>query len=163
MIARLKERDPAAFIALYDKYAPALYTVVLQIVKDEEMASDVLANVFIHIISKVETYNDQFDGFFIWMFKIARNAAINVIRSQNEYSSKDFMNKSSEKIEALQLDNYGLKKAIMKLQDEQRKLLTLCYYKGYTHDEAAKALNISVEAVNVKLKAALLELRAALI
>ncbi len=164
LIMHLKQKSSAAVNTLYNKYAPALYTVVLQIIRDEEIANSVLENVFIDIIAKIDTYDSHRERLCIWMFKIARNAAIDVIRSRNDpHVLIQQADKISEKIAHLKIDNYGLKKLIAKLKDEQRILLDLCYYKGYTYDEIAEALNIPVETVNKKLRMAVLELRAALI
>lgn len=164
LIRHLKQKSAAAVNTLFDKYAPALYTVVLQIVRDEKIANTVLENVFRDIMDKIEDYDPRREILLIWMFKMARNSAIDVIRSQNDSNSLvQQADKISEKIANLEIDNYGLKKLITKLKDEQRILLDLCYYKGYTYDEIAEALNIPVETVNDKLRMAVLELRAALI
>jgi len=70
--------------------------------------------------------------------------------------------KSSERIDNLEIDNYGLKKLIMKLKDDQRILLELCYFKGYSYGEISGALNIPVENVNKKIREAVMYLRAEL-
>ncbi len=164
LIEQLKQKSLAAYNTLFEKYAPALYTVVLQIVRDEEVANNVLENVFLDIMDKIDMYDAQQERIFIWMFKIARKAAIAVIRSKNDlHTLVQQAEKTSEKIVNLEIDNIGLKKLIMKLKDEQRILVDLCYYKGCTYDEIAEALNIPIETVSKKLRMAVIELRAALI
>jgi len=123
----------------------------------------VLENAFLHILRGIEGYNPDKERLTIWMYKIARNAAINFVRFNNYISTlENQQKKSSERIANLEIDNYGLKKVIMKLKAEQKILLSLCYFKGYTYDEIAEALNIPVETVGTKLRAALLDLKAAL-
>ncbi len=164
LVARLKQGSTSAIDQLYDKYAPALYTVIRQIVRDEELANCVLQNAFKNAMDNISAYDSQRERLLIWLFKIARNAAIAVVRSANEVDSLvKQAEQKAEKIGGLEIDNYGLKKIIIKLKDDQRILLDLCYYKGYTYDEIAKTLDIPVEMVSKKLKMAVLELKAVLI
>ncbi len=161
LIGHLKQKSSAAVDVLYNKYAAALYTVVLQIIRDEEIAQTVFRDVFVEIMDKIDTYDPQQERLFIWMFKIARNAAIDVIRPGNDPNAlEQLRNEAVEKMSNLEIDNYGLKKLTTKLKGEQSILLDLCYYKGYTCAEIAEALNIPVESVNKKLRMAVLELRA---
>jgi RNA polymerase sigma-70 factor (ECF subfamily) len=56
-------------------------------------------------------------------------------------------------------DDYGLKKVIHKLKDEQRMLIDLSYYQGFTHDQIGKALNMPKGTVKTRLRSALTQLR----
>lgn len=166
LINLLKEKDLNAFSDLYDKYAPALYTVILQIIREEEIANNVLQNVFTQILYKIETYDAAKECLFIWMFKIARNLAIDMVRSRTNQQTLQQTPLTKEmllKVANVEIDNYGLKKVIMKLKDEHRMLVELCYYQGLSYDEIAKALNIPVDSVQPGLKTALLELRTLLL
>jgi RNA polymerase sigma factor (sigma-70 family) len=57
------------------------------------------------------------------------------------------------------IDDFGLKKVIQKLKEEQRLLIDLSYYQGYTHEQIAKALNIPLGTVKTRLRSALTQLR----
>ncbi len=165
LIALLKNKDLEAFSHLYDKYAPALYTVVLQIVREEEIANELLQKVFLDILYNINNYNPARETLFIWMFKMARNAAIDLIKLKNSPAPGQSAATAKLLHEAanLEMDNFGLKKVIKKLKEEHKVLVDLCYYKGFTYDEIAVALNIPVETVQPKLRMALLELKTLLL
>ena len=57
------------------------------------------------------------------------------------------------------MDDYGLKKVLYKLKDEQRMLIDLSYYQGFTHEQIAKALNIPLGTVKTRIRSALIQLR----
>jgi RNA polymerase sigma-70 factor (ECF subfamily) len=57
------------------------------------------------------------------------------------------------------VDDYGLKKVLSKLKEEQRLLIDLSYYQGYTHDQIAKALDIPLGTVKTRIRSALSQLR----
>jgi RNA polymerase sigma factor (sigma-70 family) len=89
LIVALKERNNNAFSYLYDNYAGALYGIIKQIINDnQELASDVLQEVFINIWRKIETYDPAKGRLFTWMLNIARNASIDTLRSKSYQNSQ---------------------------------------------------------------------------
>lgn len=144
LTALLKNKDQAAFARLYDSYSGAIYSIILQIVNDEELANDILQEVFINIWRKIEMYDAEKGRLFTWMLNIARNASIDMLRSRGYRNSKK--NQSIQEnvditvpgnTEQMNIDSIGLKKLLEKLKPEQRVLIDLSYFKGYTHEEIA--------------------------
>ena len=71
----MKSRDSSAYSYLYDHYARSLYTVIAQIVPDVSVANDVLQETFIHVWTKIDTYNPRKGRLFTWLLQIARQVA----------------------------------------------------------------------------------------
>jgi RNA polymerase sigma factor (sigma-70 family) len=166
LIALLKQKSSRAFVSLYNIYAATIYTVILQIVKDKEVANNVIQDVFLIIMDRIDSYDHSKESLFIWILKITRNAAIKVVKSKNtQLSLKQqlIVDEKSGKLDNLEIDNYGLKNVIMKLKEEQKVFIDLCYYKDFRHDEIAEILDIPLDTVNKRLKIALSELRTLLV
>jgi RNA polymerase sigma-70 factor (ECF subfamily) len=163
LIHLLKKGDEQAFSYLYDNYAGALYGIVKQIVTDLDVANDVLQEVFVSIWRKIDSYDPVKGRLFTWMLNIARNAAIDKTRSKNYQQALRQQpiddNELSHPVVRPGYDDYGLKKVILKLKDEQRLLIDLSYYQGFTHDQIAKALNIPLGTVKTRLRTAVTQLR----
>jgi RNA polymerase sigma factor (sigma-70 family) len=166
LIHLLKERDNQAFSYLYDNYSGALYTIILQIVKGNELASDVLQEVFVNIWRKIESYDASKGRLFTWMLNIARNASIDTIRSKSFQNAQknqelaDNVNTSmANQVTQLNIDNIGLRKVLLKLKPEIRTLVELAYFKGYTHEEIAELEGIPLGTVKTRIRNALLQLR----
>ena len=83
----LQQRNDHSFGYLYDNYSGALLGVVSAIVVDQETARDVLQEVFINIWRKIESYDPTKGRLFTWMMNVARNAAIDKIRSRGYQDS----------------------------------------------------------------------------
>jgi RNA polymerase sigma-70 factor (ECF subfamily) len=97
------------------------------------------------------------------MLNIARNAAIDKIRSKGFQQSQLQIPLDGEVIQPSVrpgIDDYGLKKLILKLKDEQRLLIDLSYFQGYTHEQIATALHIPLGTVKTRIRSALIQLRA---
>lgn len=165
LVALLKNRDNKAFAYLYDHYAGALNSIILQIVTDANLASDVLQEVFVNIWRRIEQYDTGKGRLFTWILNIARNAAIDTLRSKGYQNSRK--NQSiPENVDTIQpattaqpIDTIGLRKVLEKLKDEQRILIELAYFKGYTHEEIAEMEKIPLGTVKTRIRNALIQLR----
>lgn len=162
----LKSRDDKAFGYLYDNYSGALYGIINQIVVDIDLANDVLQEVFINVWRKIETYDQSKGRLFTWMLNIARNASIDVLRSKS-YQNSQKNSSISDSLDSgfagqlmpANIDNIGLKKTLEKLKKEQRVLIELAYFKGYTHEEIATIEDIPLGTVKTRIRNALIQLR----
>ena len=165
LVALLRQRNNLAFTYLYDNYSNALYGIINQIVSDKESANDVLQEVFINIWRKIETYDISKGRLFTWMLNIARNASIDKTRSKsfqndlkNQALPEDVSMLANQSVRII-TDDIGLKKVVGKLKEEHRELIDLSYYKGFTHEEIAKGLNIPLGTVKTRIRSALIQLR----
>lgn len=166
LVSLLKGRDSSAFSYLYDHYSGALYNVILQIVGNAEVANDVLQEVFINVWRKVESYDPTKGRLYTWLLNIARNASIDTLRSRSFQNSR--RNQSMpENVDDLlansvqtNIDVLGLRKLLEKLKTEQRVLIELAYFKGYTHEEIAEIEEIPLGTVKTRIRTALQQLRA---
>ena len=159
----LKQRDNSSYNYLYEHYSGALYSIILQIVQNESAAGDVLQEVFVNIWKKIESYDETKGRLFTWMLNIARNAAIDMVRSKTYRNShrSESLDSSADNLQSTQLevDNIGLRKIVDKLKPEQRSLIELAYFKGYTHEEIAEIESIPLGTVKTRIRAALQQLR----
>ncbi len=164
LTSALKAKDQQAFSYLYDHYSGSLYSIILQIVKSPEVASDVLQEVFVNIWRKIESYDPIKGRLFTWMLNISRNASIDMLRSknyQNSQKNQEITDNVYGGNQATQtnIDGIGLSKFLGKLRPEQRVLIELAYFKGYTHDEIAQIEDIPLGTVKTRIRNALLQLR----
>jgi len=166
LVDLLQQRSEQAFAYLYDNYSAALYGIINSIVTDKETANDVLQNVFVNIWRKIDSYDASKGRLFTWMLNIARNAAIDEVRSKGYRDSKknqplpenvDIMTEGSATMPVY--NDVGLKKVLSKLKGELRVLVDLSYFQDFTHEEISKALNIPLGTVKTRIRTALIQLR----
>lgn len=166
LIIALRRREKIAAEALYNMYSAALFGVIVRIVNDEATAEDVLQETFIKIWNSFSGYSAEKGRLFTWMINIARNLAIDKVRS------KDFKNQSKnqelennvtfideQKNTVYNPELLGLKDLVKTLRPEQKLILDLIYFKGYTHVEAADELGIPLGTIKTRLRMAIQQLR----
>lgn len=160
----LKQREQSAFSYLYDHYSGSLYSIILNIVPDRDLASDVLQEVFVKIWKQIESYDTIKGRLFTWMLNVARNASIDAIRSKG-YQKSQQNRELTENVYSVagtsetNTDKIGLKKIVNGLKEEYRVLIFLSYFEGFTQDEISKMLGIPLGTVKTRMRSALIQLK----
>jgi RNA polymerase sigma factor (sigma-70 family) len=169
LISRLRSKDRSALDYLYDHYSGALYGVIFRIVKKEEIAEEVLQDVFLKIWTRFDNYDDQKGKLFTWLVNIARNQAIDKTRSREmskEQKTSGIENvvsriDSKDYIEQ-QIEGIGVKDILKNLSEDQRFVVDHLYFKGYTQSELAEEFDIPLGTVKTRLRLAMQQLRTTL-
>ncbi|MDH4460020.1 MAG: RNA polymerase sigma factor [Spirosomataceae bacterium] len=166
LLLMLQSKDERGFSILYDNYSAALYGVILKIVRTEEIASDILQDSFVKIWRNIEGYNSGRGTLFTWMLNIARNTAIDKIRSQDFQNSQKNQDLETtintidkQEYSQFDVDAIGVKKVIEKLKPEHQLIIDLLYFQGYTQSEVAEEFGIPLGTVKTRVKSAINHLR----
>jgi RNA polymerase sigma factor (sigma-70 family) len=166
LVDLLRAQNAQAFSYLYDNYSGALYGIINSIVTDRETANDILQEVFVNIWRKISSYDPDKGRLFTWMLNVARNAAIDKVRSKayrdlskNQQLPENVDVSNELAIAGPKVDEIGLKKLLTNLKPEQKQLIDLSYFQGWTHEEIAKLLNIPLGTVKTRIRTALTLLR----
>jgi RNA polymerase sigma-70 factor (ECF subfamily) len=166
LVMRLQNRDQQAFSYLYDNYAAALNGIIYRMVEDKELAEDILQEAFVKIWNNFSGYDTGKGRLFTWMLNITRNLTIDTLRSkgykkQAKISSDENSvgNLSDDGKIAERFDAMGIRKQLANLKPEQRSIIDLAYFNGYTQDEISKEMGIPLGTVKTRMRAAIIELR----
>jgi RNA polymerase sigma-70 factor (ECF subfamily) len=166
LVARLKKNERAAYEYLYDNYSSALYGVIQRVVTDEETANDVLQDAFVKIWNGIHNYDASKGKLFTWMLNVCRNLAIDKTRSkdfqntQKNQSTENVVNQIGRlRTDDIKPDHIGLAEIINKLDPNEKLLIDLMYFKGYTQAEIAEEYNIPLGTVKTRLRSATMNLR----
>ncbi len=169
LVSQLRRKDSKAFGYLYDHYAPSIYGVIYRILGTEEIAQDILQETFVKVWNSIEQYDTTKGKLFTWVLNIARNAAIDKLRSKehknlqqrDSLSNKLVRNKTDQ--DSQQIGEFiGFNDVIKKLREEHRLIIDMMYFEGYTQAEIADKLGIPLGTVKTRARAALEHLRALL-
>ena len=130
----LSKKDSRCLDLVYKNYSSALYGVILNIVKIDEVAEEVLQDVFLKFWQKASSYDANKSRLFTWLINISRNSAIDKIRSseykktKNKDDISNYENFNEQlKVEA-ETEDSGLLKVINSLDEKHRKLIYLVYF-----------------------------------
>jgi len=166
LVLLLRQESREAFNYLYRQYAAVLFGVINKVVYDEQTSQDVLQDVFVKIWNNVAQYDARKGRLYTWMINIARNAAIDKLRSKGEImkgkiqTGEDIVNNLERGLKTEQAtDTIGLRKMVDGLKPEYEAIVSLAYFKGYTLDEISKTLDVPLGTVKTRMRHAIQQLR----
>jgi len=166
LVLALRNREKVAADALYDMYSSSLFGVISRIITDTATAEDVLQETFVKIWNSFNSYSTDKGRLFTWMVNIARNLAIDKIRSKdfkNQNKNQELENNvtfiDEQRNTVYKPELLGVKDLVQTLKPEQKSILDLVYFKGYTHVEAADELGVPLGTIKTRLRMAIVQLR----
>jgi len=166
LVLSLRNHEKIAIEALYDMYSASLFGVISRIVVDTAIAEDVLQETFVKIWHSFSSYNTEKGRLFTWMVNIARNLAIDKIRSKdfkNQHKNQEIENTvnaiDEQNSTVYKPELMGIKDLVDTLKPEQKSIIDLVYFKGYTHVEAADELGVPLGTIKTRLRMGIQQLR----
>lgn len=162
LIGMLLKQDRHAFNYLYDNYSAALYGIVVKIVIKEEVAQDLLQEVFIKIWTNLSKYDAGKGRFFTWMLNIARNSSIDHLRGQRteiqDIESATYWIENNQKI-FTDVESNELRELVSRLKHDQKTIIEMVYWGGFTQTETATYLKLPLGTVKSRIRLAVKTLR----
>jgi len=173
LAARVARGDSSALEALYDRHASTVLGVLLKVIGDRATAEDALQETFWRVWKNASTYEVRLGSFTGWLFRIARNLAIDTYRRMNvrpqALSNSDNMDTLENQApdpdtdvpEQAQVDfrNRQIQSALASLPRVQRQVIELAYFYGMTRQEIAKATGEALGTIHTRARLGLQKLR----
>ncbi len=163
IILLLQKEDQQAINLLYENYSNSLFGVILKITNNREIAEDALQETFVKVWKNAKKYDSKKAKLFTWLFRIARNTAIDKLRSHNIKFKKEVqIDKYSVYIlpaTSLNQDVIDLKEHVARLEEKYQIVLKALFFEGMTQQEASDELEIPLGTVKSRLKIGLRELK----
>lgn len=158
LIDQLQQGNESAFSALYDMYSKPLYRNLLCLVKDEDVAQELLQDLFMKIWEIRERIEPE-KSFKSFLYKIAENLAYSHFRqiAKNErliakliISSVEFVTNAEDAI--IVKENHALlQRAISSLSPQAKQVYTLCKLEGKSYEEVSHQLGISPKTISAHI------------
>ncbi|PWJ39225.1 RNA polymerase sigma factor [Sediminitomix flava] len=172
LVQQYKNGNELAFETLLNRYKNKLFTTILLVVKDSDVAEDLLQDTFIKAINTIKSgrYNEE-GKFMPWITRIAHNMAIDYFRKQKRYPSMvmeeslplfntmDFAEDSYESVQIKKETYDKLRFYIEQLPDTQREVLMMRHYMQMSFQEIADSTNVSINTALGRMRYALINLR----
>jgi RNA polymerase sigma-70 factor (ECF subfamily) len=169
LAARIKRRDPQAMADLYDRYGRLAYSLILRIVRDREMAEDLVQETFLRVWTRAQAFDSKRGALGPWLLAVARNRAIDYIRSADGRMARStfeivemenpalFANLEKEVTTSDQARR--IHQALGKLNPNQRTVIELAYFEGLSQTEMAEKIGQPLGTIKTWVRTALKNLR----
>jgi RNA polymerase sigma-70 factor (ECF subfamily) len=173
LAAQVARGESAALEALYDRYASTVLGIALKVVGEQGAAEDVLQETFWRVWRSASTFQAERGAFTGWLFRIARNLAIDAYRKRNVRpqaitggaDAEPILDRTpdpnADVVEQTQtlLKHRQVRSAMANLPQVQRQVIEMAYFYGMTRQEIAEATGEALGTIHTRARLALQKLR----
>lgn len=164
LTAIARDQDQEAFSALFRNFAPKVKAFLLKSGADESLAEEVMQDVMGTVWRKAEQYDPARASVATWIFTIARNRKIDLLRKYARPQPEDLPwgpeeEPDQEDVLGLQQDSARLVEALNSLPAKQRELIERAYYGDLSHNEIAAETGLPLGTIKSRIRLALDRLR----
>jgi RNA polymerase sigma-70 factor (ECF subfamily) len=170
---RLTGRDPAAFDELYRRYSAAAYGLAIRVTSRPALAQDVVHDAFLALWRAPEAFDPARGTFRTFFLSLVHHRAVDTVRREERLRRRedrvnpppDVGEDVAEEVvhEAWLTDRRSrVLEALESLSAEQREVLELAYFRGYTQSRIAEETGVPLGTVKTRTLAAMRRLRVAM-
>jgi len=172
LVEKLRNGDPQALAAAYDRYGKAAYSLFVRITRDHGVSEDLVQELFLRLWNRAHQFDPGRGALGVWLLSVARNMAIDYVRSartkfQAGHRPLDQTNATAISYKPREPENVidnakAVREALAELSPNQRKALELAYFEGFSQTEIAAQLSAPLGTVKSWMRSALERLRKAI-
>ncbi|MEP6686475.1 MAG: sigma-70 family RNA polymerase sigma factor [Verrucomicrobiota bacterium] len=163
--------DEAGFSTFYQRFAPGLFSVINAMLQDEKESEDVLQEAFVQMWKKTSTYDSSRSSLFTWAVMIARNKAIDRLRSRQRRSrlveavTEETSSSPAEVVEqaddvlSRSDERHRVREALAQIPSLQREAIDLAFFSGMTQVEISEKLGAPLGTVKARIRRGMIALR----
>jgi RNA polymerase sigma-70 factor (ECF subfamily) len=156
-----------ALAAIYDRYAGMLHSMVMRVVRDTQVAEEILQDIFFQLWNNAGKFDPERGSLPGWLLVSARNRAISRLRRFHRVGMEELeenmvvvgFNVESSLSQKQMVQK--VKGAIDELPEAQQQVIELAYFEGLTHTEIAERTGEPLGTVKTRLRSAVETLKKA--
>jgi len=168
----VQDGEVRAFELIFDRHASPAFSLAYRMCGRPAMAEDIVQEAFLSLWRSAAAYDPARGGVRAWILSIVRNRAIDAFRREGAKAATDVGEEGlAERLPALELtdreaerrdDARQVRDALKGLPPDQRQVIELAYFGGFTHTQIAEMLKLPAGTVKGRMRLGLSKLRFAL-
>jgi RNA polymerase sigma-70 factor (ECF subfamily) len=172
LMALVHGGEPRAFDVIFDRHSGAAFSLAYRMCGRRAIAEDVVQEAFLSLWRSGARYDRGRGSVRSWVLSVVHNRAIDAFRSETVKTSRNVPDEGiTERLEAAERtdreverrdDQRVVKGALDELPADQRQVIELAYFGGFTHSQIAEMLELPAGTVKGRMRLGLAKLRAAL-
>ncbi|MDX1405364.1 MAG: sigma-70 family RNA polymerase sigma factor [Woeseiaceae bacterium] len=169
LLQAVASQNLAAFEAFYEATTERALNLVQRITRNLDLAEEVVSDVYLQVWRQADRFDPSRGNALAWLTVLCRSRALDAIRKDNisptngaasiadvpETEAPEF---AQDLLLAVERDS-AIHEAMRQLQPDQRQLLALAYFRGYSHSELAQFTGMPLGTVKTRLRRTIDELK----
>jgi RNA polymerase sigma factor (sigma-70 family) len=169
LVAVGKDRDRAAFVTLFEHFAPRLKSFFMRQGTAQELVEEVVQETMVNVWRRADTFDPGKASPSTWIFAIGRNMRIDILRKERR-PAPDLSDPAlaaepeplAHELIARRQDTERLRAAMADLPEDQRLVLAMAFFEDKPHVQIAEALSLPLGTVKSRIRLAMARLRSSI-
>ena len=169
LLTAVKAKNRDAFDKLYDTTVQRVFSLALRITRQQELAEEVVSDVYLQVWQQAGSYSPERGKVVAWLCVLCRSRALDALRRDNTairqavvglntVPEAEDLNEPPDLLQSVE-QGCAVHVALEKLNEQQRQLVALAYFRGYTHSELAAFMDMPIGTVKTHLRRAMIKLK----
>ena len=167
LIRRVAEGDDLALSELYDRYSRPVYATGIRLLGDAHLAEELVQDAFTNVWRRALSFDSSRASFATWLYRITRNRAVDLNRRRQvrplSAGEEPLRNMSGGPEPEASVDGWDVARALSRIPEEHREVLTLAYFEGLSQREISRRTGIPLGTIKSRTTAALKRLHRSLV
>jgi RNA polymerase sigma-70 factor (ECF subfamily) len=171
-MALLHDGDARAFEVIFDRHANVAFSLAYRMCGRRGMAEDIVQDAFLSLWRSGARYDHRRGSVRSWVLSVVRNRAIDAFRRETVRTGRDIPDegmaermpageRTEEEVEQRE-SAHEVRSALEELPAEQRRVIELAYFGGFSHSQIAEMLEVPTGTVKGRMRLGLTKMRMAL-
>jgi RNA polymerase sigma-70 factor (ECF subfamily) len=167
LIRRVAKGDDLALSELYDRYSRPVYATGIRLFGDAHLAEELVQDAFTNVWRRALSFDSSRASFATWLYRITRNRAVDLNRRRQarplSAGEEPLRNVSGGPEPEGGVDGWDVARALSRIPEEHREVLTLAYFEGLSQREISRRTGIPLGTIKSRTTAALKRLHRSLV
>ena len=167
LIRRVAKGDDLALSELYNRYSRPVYATGIRLLGDAHLAEELVQDAFTNVWRRALSFDSSRASFATWLYRITRNGAVDLNRRRQvrplSAGEEPLRNMSGGPEPEASVDGWDVARALSRIPEEHREVLTLAYFEGLSQREISRRTGIPLGTIKSRTTAALKRLHRSLV
>jgi RNA polymerase sigma-70 factor (ECF subfamily) len=165
VVALVARSDDLALAELYDRFGNLAYATALRTLRDPALAQDAVQDAFLQAWRSAPRFHSERGSARVWLLTLVHRRAVDLVRREQrrrtlpEADAPEARTAGADEAVWLQLERARVQQALAQLPDQQREVIELAYWGGFTQSELAERLAQPLGTIKSRMFAGLARLR----
>jgi RNA polymerase sigma factor (sigma-70 family) len=165
VVALVARSDDLALAELYDRFGNLAYATALRTLRDAALAQDAVQDAFLQAWRSAPRFHAEKGSARVWLLTLVHRRAVDLVRREQrrrtvpEADAPEARTAGADEAVWLTLERTRVQNALAQLPDQQREVLELAYWGGFTQSELAERLAQPLGTIKSRMFAGLARLR----
>jgi RNA polymerase sigma factor (sigma-70 family) len=166
LVGQVAQGDERGLSELYDRYSRPVYATGVRLLGDAHLAEELVQDAFTNVWQGAASFDPQKASFATWLYRITRNRAVDLARRRRARSRSTgegaLRTLSSGPEPEASVDGWDVARALSRIPEEHREVLTLAYFEGLSQREISRRTGVPLGTIKSRTTAALKRLHRSL-